>query len=463
MRLNSLAFRLFAASALWSMLVLPLAGYLLQSNYRQEVERVFDLKLDTAWWALVTLSVNPGAKEPIEPTATAFGDPQYNVRYSGWYWQIAPEDASAAGAKVMASASLQGEQITFPVASATVSAGNPYVSADGTGPQGERIRMFSKVVTFGEGAKAKRYRYLVTGNLTETDVTLQGYSSTLTLTLSLLGIGLVFATLFQVRYGLRPLRAIERGLGDIRSGKAMRLEGDLPEEIIPLQRELNALITSNHEVIERARTHVGNLAHALKTPLSVLTNESRGDKSPLERKVTEQVGIMRDQVQHHLDRARMVARTATLGGVTEVRPVVDSMVRVLTKIHADKGIQLSGSCEEALSFQGEKQDLEEMLGNLTDNACKWARSRVELRASRISGKRGTPDELLLQVDDDGPGLSDNERVEARQRGKRLDETKPGSGLGLSIVTELTGLYKGQFELERSPLGGLQARLRLPAA
>ncbi len=463
MRLNSLAFRLFAASALWTMIVLPLAGYLLQSNYRQEVERVFDLRLDTAWWALVTLSVSPGAKEPIEPTATAFGDPSYNVRFSGWYWQITPEDASATGAKVMASSSLQGEQIAFPVSSAAASAGNPYVTADGAGPQGERIRMFSKIITFGDGPAAKRYRYVVTGNLTETDVTLRRFSSTLTLALSLLGIGLVFATLFQVRYGLRPLRAIERGLGDIRSGNAMRLEGDLPEEILPLQRELNALITSNHEVIERARTHVGNLAHALKTPLSVLINEARSDKSPLGRKVSEQVGIMRDQVQHHLDRARMVARTGTLGGVTEVKPVVDSMVRVLTKIHSDKGIKLSGSCDDKLSFQGEKQDLEEMLGNLTDNACKWAKSKVELKATRVTGKRGTPDVLLLQVDDDGPGLTDAERIEARQRGKRLDETKPGSGLGLSIVTELTGLYKGQFELERSPLGGLQARLRLPAA
>ncbi len=462
MRLNSLAFRLFAASALWTMLVLPLAGYILQSNYRQDIERVFDLRLDTAWWALVTLSVNPGATAPTEPTATAFGDPSYNVRLSGWYWQIAPEDASAA-AKVLTSTSLQGEQIVFPTASAAVSPGNPYMTADGAGPQGERIRMFSKVITFGDGAAAKRYRYVVTGNLSETDVTLRRFGSTLTLALSLLGVGLVFATLFQVRYGLRPMRAIERGLGDIRSGKAMRLEGDLPEEILPLQRELNALITSNHEVVERARTHVGNLAHALKTPLSVLTNEVRGDKTPLARKVSEQVGIMRDQVQHHLDRARMVARTGTLGSVTEVKPVVDAMVRVLSKIHADKGLHLTGSCDEKLTFQGEKQDLEEMLGNLTDNACKWAKSQVQLKATRISGKRGTPDVLLLQVDDDGPGLSDAERIEARQRGKRLDETKPGSGLGLSIVTELTGLYKGQFELKRSPLGGLQARLRLPAA
>ncbi len=461
MRLNSLAFRLVASSALWSLFVLPLAGYLLQSNYRTDVEQVFAVRLDSAWGSLANLSVSPGAIEPIEPSPTAFGDPSYNRRFSGWYWQIKPAGDNTADAKTLISASLQGETLTFPEAVATLPPGSRYAIADSVGPQGENIRMFSNILTFGKGADAKHYRYIVTGNLTEADVTLRRFRGTLTLALSILGAGLVFGTLFQVRYGLQPLRSIERGLADIRTGKAMRLEGDLPTEILPLQRELNALITSNHEVIERARTHVGNLAHALKTPISVLTNEAQADKSPLGRKVAEQVGIMRDQVQHHLDRARMVARTGTLGGVTEVKPVVEALVRVLARIHADKGLALAGTCEERLSFQGEKQDLEEMLGNLTDNACKWAKSRVELKATRLAGKRGVPDVLLLQVDDDGPGLSDAERVEARQRGKRLDETKPGSGLGLSIVSELTALYKGQFELERSPLGGLQARLRLP--
>ena len=463
MRLNSLAFRLFAASALWTLFVLPVTGWVLNSIYRQEVERVFDLRLDTAWWALVNLSVSPGAETPREPAATAFGDPSYNVRFSGWYWQIESVDAGQAPAMLLISPSLQGEHLAFPAQTAA----NPdaaYGSADGRGPQGERIRMFSKVITFGQGPAARRYRYIVTGNLTEADVTLQRFRGTLILALTLLGAGLVGATLFQVRYGLRPLRAIERGLGDIRSGKAMRLEGEFPSEIVPLQRELNALLKSNQDVIERARTHVGNLAHALKTPLSVLTNEARTDQSPFGRKVAEQTTIMRDQVQHHLDRARMVARTGTLGGVTEVKPVLDALTRVLGRIHGEKGLQLAANCEDKLSFQGEKQDLEEMLGNLMDNACKWAKSRIEVTASRVPGaKRGEPATLNITVEDDGPGLGDAERADAKQRGKRLDESKPGSGLGLSIVTDLAGLYRGRFELDRAKLGGLCARLTLPAA
>ena len=461
MRLNSLAFRLFAASALWTLIVLPITGWVLNSIYRQEVERVFDLRLDTAWWALVNLSVSPGETTPREPAATAFGDPSYNVRFSGWYWQISAVDP---GALPLISPSLQGEHLDFPTSATTSTPAAAYDIADGTGPQGERIRLFSKVLTFGEGTAARHYRYIVTGNLTEADVTLLRFRGTLILALTLLGAGLVAATLFQVRYGLRPLRAIEQGLGDIRSGRAMRLEGEYPTEIVPLQRELNALLKSNQDVIERARTHVGNLAHALKTPLSVLTNEASADKGALGRKVAEQAAIMRDQVQHHLDRARMVARTGTLGGVTDVKPVVDALARVLGRIHGEKGLAITASCEESLTFQGEKQDLEEMLGNLMDNACKWAKSRIEITAARVStSRRGEPAALSIEVADDGPGLNDAERAEARQRGKRLDESKPGSGLGLSIVTELAGLYSGRLDLDRSPTGGLTARLTLPAA
>ena len=460
MRFNSLAFRLFAASALWTLIVLPLTGWVLNNTFRQEVELVFDQRLSEAWLQLINASNSPDSVVPIEPAASAM-DSIFGTPFSGWYWQI--ESTDSGPSKLLISQSLQGEHLVFPAAGATSAPDDTYLRADSIGPQGESVRMFSKVI-FHDGPGARHYRYIVAGNLTEVDVTLQRFRGTLILALSFLGTGLVGATLFQVRYGLRPLRSIEHGLGEIRSGKAMRLEGELPSEIVPLQRELNALLTSNQDVIERARTHVGNLAHALKTPLSVLTNEARTDATPLGRKVTEQTVIMRDQVQHHLDRARMVARTGTLGGVTEVKPVVDALTRVLSRIHGEKGLELVASCDDKLVFQGEKQDLEEMLGNLMDNACKWAESRIEVTAAaRPVGKRGEPAMLTIEVSDDGPGLGDAERAEAKQRGKRLDESKPGSGLGLSIVTELAGLYRGRFDLDRGKLGGLSAKLTLPAA
>ena len=460
MKLNSLAFRLFAASALWTLIVLPITGFMLGSIYRQEVQRIFDLRLDTAWWALVNLSVVPGEATPRAPLATAFGDPSYNVRFSGWYWQIEPVSLEAG--PILISPSLQGEHLESPTSAAAQ--GASYSVTDGVGPQGEHIRIYANTLTFGSGTTARQYRYLVTGNLTEIDVTVQRFHSTLALALAVLGAGLVAATFFQVRFGLRPLRKIEQGLGDIRSGKAMRLEGDYPSEIVPLQRELNALLKSNQDIVERARTHVGNLAHALKTPLSVITNEARNERTPFGKKVAEQTQIMRDQVQHHLDRARMVARTGTLGGVTDVKPVVDALVRVLGRINAERGVAVEAECHDKLRFQGERQDLEEMLGNLLDNACKWAESTVRVTvAPRAPESRQSSRRMSITIEDDGPGLNDAQRAEVGKRGKRLDESKPGSGLGLSIVSDLVDLYGGGLELERSDLGGLKACLTLPLA
>jgi len=274
-----------------------------------------------------------------------------------------------------------------------------------------------------------------------------------------LGLGLVVATLFQVRFGLAPLRAIRHDLAAIRSGDAERLEGELPTEIRPLQQELNALIQSNREIVDRARTHVGNLAHALKTPLSVITNEAREKDGPLAGKVIEQAELMRNQITHHLDRARVAARSGAIGDITDVDGVLNGLKRALDRIYEGRALELDVRSDAELKFQGEKQDFEEMVGNLLDNACKWAKSRVWVTATRAGGAAN----FEVLVDDNGPGLTEAERERAVKRGQRLDETKPGSGLGLSIVAELAHLYKGRFELEPSPHGGLRARLELPAA
>jgi signal transduction histidine kinase len=277
--------------------------------------------------------------------------------------------------------------------------------------------------------------------------------------LAVLGLGLVVATFFQVRFGLSPLRAMRQNLAKIRSGQAEQLEGGQPEEIRPLQQELNALIQSNREIVDRARTHVGNLAHALKTPLSVISNEARAHEGPLASKVIEQAEIMRTQITHHLDRARVAARSSAIGDVTDVAGVLQALKRTVDRIYEERGVDVEIASSPGLKFQGEKQDFEEMVGNLLDNACKWARSQVRAEARRGDGAA----RFFVIVDDDGPGLTEAELAKVGKRGQRLDESKPGSGLGLSIVAELAHLYKGRFELEPSPKGGLRARLELPAA
>jgi signal transduction histidine kinase len=450
---NSLAFRLFASAAAWTLIAIPVAAFLLLSLYRQAVERSFDARLNVYLTSLVAASTSEGASSPTEPRG--MGAPIFTIPFSGWYWQIKP---FTGGRPLFVSDSLLDEELRVP--------SNADVAPDATrtrqsyvqGPQRQRLRVLEREIR-PAGPQSLPYSYAVAGDAAEIERDVAEFRTMLIVALAVLGAGLVVATLFQVRFGLLPLRAIRQDLASIRSGKAEKLDGQLPEEIRPLQQELNALIHSNREVVNRARTHVGNLAHALKTPLSVIANEARGKRGLLATKVVEQAGIMRTQITHHLDRARVAARTSTIGDITDVDTALQALKRTLDRLYEERGLELSIKTTPELKFQGEKQDFEEMVGNLLDNACKWARSRVGVEAARADGAAS----LEIIVDDDGLGLTPEERERAVKRGQRLDETKPGSGLGLSIVADLAELYRGGLTLEPSPQGGLRARLRLPCA
>jgi signal transduction histidine kinase len=319
------------------------------------------------------------------------------------------------------------------------------------------------IQALGGDESGPRYSYLVAGPVDWPQARVAAFRARLVVALSLVGFGLMALTLFQVRFGLLPLREIERGLTAIRTGQASRLESKLPMEIEPLQSEINALIQSNQDIIERARTQVGNLAHGLKTPLAVITNEAREEKSPLAVKVLEQAQLMRDQIGYYLDRAQMAARAGVIGRTTDVLPVAQSLKRALERIYRDKEVTVVIDCPDTIRFQGEKQDLEEMLGNLVDNACKWAASTVHINVKALPGEGRTGRQrLTITVEDDGPGLTAEQRQRIGKRGLRLDETKPGSGLGLSIVSDIATSYTGRFSLDESPLGGLLVLLELPA-
>jgi signal transduction histidine kinase len=453
MRPNSLAFRLFASAAAWTLVVLPVTAFLLLSLYRQAVERNFDARLNVYLTSLIASTTAQGAKTPTAPAT--LGEPAFTIPFSGWYWQIKP----LGGAQpLFVSDSLLDQELKLPSHEGVAADQNLTRRAYGPGPQDQRLRVVEREIR-PAGPQSSPYSYAVAGDAAEIERDLSEFRTMLIAALGVLGLGLVVATLFQVRFGLAPLRAIRHDLAAIRSGDAERLEGELPTEIRPLQQELNALIQSNREIVERARTHVGNLAHALKTPLSVITNEAREKDGPLAGKVIEQAELMRTQITHHLDRARVAARSGAIGDITDVDGVLNGLKRALDRIYEGRALELSVTCSPGLRFQGEKQDFEEMVGNLLDNACKWAKSRVWVTASRAGGDGN----FEVLVDDDGPGLTGAERAKAVKRGQRLDETKPGSGLGLSIVADLAHLYKGRFELEPSPQGGLRARLELPAA
>jgi signal transduction histidine kinase len=389
------------------------------------------------------------------------GEPLFEITHSGWYWQIRPLDDKG---RTIVSRSLTGLFIPLPSEHNVEPNDREMRIANLDGPLEQKLRVAETIYVFGQGKKAQRYSVAVTGTLVEVETSLQKFRARLAMALALAGVGLLAVTLFQIRFGLFPLRKMEQGLSAIRSGEASRLDVELPQEIEPLQHELNALLKSNQDIVERARTHVGNLAHALKTPLAVMTNEARDDNSSLARKVAEQTEIMTNQVNLYLDRARMAARIGVIGRVTEVRPVSESIIRALERIYRDKQLSFSMDCPPGARFQGERQDLEEMLGNLLDNASKWARSKVILAAASLPPVgNGSGNWLEIRVDDDGPGLTAEQMADPIIRGRRLDETKPGSGLGHSIVADLAHSYSGKLELARSEHGGLSAKLTLPLA
>jgi len=378
----------------------------------------------------------------------ALSDPLYQQVYSGRYWQIgAGEPVPDA---VLRSRSLWDQELA---AGVPPTAGG--VSARLlVGPKGQRLRVLERDVTL-PGAEGV-FRFAVAADEAEMAQDIRAFRVTLAWSMGVLGLGLVAAVFIQVRYGLGPLRRIGRALADIRNGRARSMGDDYPVEVRPLVTELNALLEHNAEVVERARTHVGNLAHALKTPLSVLANEADAG-SPAAETLRQQTDVMRRQVDRYLARARTAAAGSVLGARTPVQPVVEDLVRTLVRIHAEKALDIQLRGERGHGFRGERQDLEEMLGNVLDNACKWAGKTVRLEAAVADGR------LRVTVEDDGPGLPPAERARALERGRRLDEAVPGSGLGLAIVQDIAALYGGAVELGDSDLGGLKLTLDLPAA
>ena len=457
MRANSLALRLFLSATAWTVIILLVTGVVLSSLYRQAVERAFDRRLGVYLRTLVADIASP--EEAGEKFPQSLGEPLFELPLSGWYWQVTRVDPGKT--EVRSSRSLWD-------------GGLPHLrdqgipgSADGSragyvgGPEDQRLRLVERNVDLGDEG---HYLVAIAGDAAEISDETRSFDQALIITFSILTAVLLLTTTFQVRFGLAPLKRITDGLAAIRSGSAERLTGKFPEEIAPLARETNALIETNREIVERARTHVGNLAHALKTPLSVMVNEATAHGTePFGQKILEQADIMRDQVARHLERARLAAGLTIVGSVTQAAPVVTALARTMEKIHRDKNLTIDVHADETAQFQGERPDLEEMVGNLVDNACKWATSRVAIEVVRERPDAASERQVVrVIVDDDGRGLSPSEREQVAKRGRRLDETKPGSGLGLSIVLELAGLYGGGLTLGTAPLGGLRAELVLPA-
>lgn len=454
---KSLSFRLILTSAILAVSLLAIAAVLLATLFQQALERNFDARLRAVLDGL------PAAMELAEdgaPTLTSqISDTRFSLPWSGWYWKVtAPPGKPVAS---LGSESLQDEPLQPDVTLLEKRDAEGIATFYMTDIKGQQLRaMQQNLQLFGSD---QPYSFVVAGNFDELQSEITAFRRALYGVLAVLGIGLILGILIQLRVALRPLQELSSALNAIRVGKAEKLEGAYPTEIQPVADELNMLIQSNTEIVERARTQVGNLAHALKTPLSVLTNEAGENKTPFAVKVMEQTRVMRDQVSLYLDRARRAARAQTKGTVSDVEPVLEALARTIMRINRDRGIAITVKVPAGLKFRGESQDLEEMAGNLIDNASKWAASKVHVEAIAASQPDATGRHwLTVRVEDDGPGLPEEQWQDALQRGKRLDETKPGSGLGLSIVRETAAMYGGTISLGRAGLGGLRADIKLPA-
>ncbi|MEP3071206.1 sensor histidine kinase [Maricaulis sp.] len=455
-RRSSLAFRLFAGAAAWALVLLLLGAIALTTLYQRSILRTLDDRLTGVAGALVAAVEIDETGEVL--LARRPSDPAYGRVFSGRYWQIVDDDGSADGGEVLAVSRSLWDEVLVPgntLLDRLRAEPGAVVTIDTKGPSGEPLRLTGQAVQLSDRPGLVVFMAAEDRRPADRDV------RTFAITSGLMFLGFATAiaagVFFQVRIGLAPVLRMRDRVAEVREGQAERVDGTFPAELQPLADELNAMLDHSRELVERSRTHVGNLAHALKTPIAVLTNEARTSQGALADLVERQTGIMAEQVEHHLRRARAAAHAKAVGARTDVAPTVDDLVRTLGKINAARALTITADVPDELRFRGERQDLEEMVGNLMDNACKWARGTV-----RVSAERTDERNLAILIEDDGPGLDEGEAQAALQRGVRLDEQAPGSGLGLAIVSDLAHAYGGELTLSRSGLGGLSVRIDLPA-
>ncbi len=440
---TSLGARLLLGAAVVVVLALTLTTLAMQAALHRFVQAQVDGRLDGQLMTVAdALKPVPGGVA-LDRSVDA---PPFDRPGSGWSWVV------LAPTRVAASRSLGPDGLAFGEPERHGPAGAP-LSAEAQGPDGDRSRVRLRRLEVGGRpvtvAAAAPLR-AIEGPLRDVMVPVVGI-------LVLLGSVLILGVLLQVNLGLRPLRRLRADLARVRTGREDRIAGPQPREVRPLVTELNLLLAENHANLERARRNVANLAHGLKTPLATLALALDRPGSVPEPQLRPLVDRMDRLIRHHLARAR----AAALGGAGRARvavaAAVEGHVAVFTKLYADKGLSFALDLDPGLAAAVEAQDLDEMLGNVLDNASQWARGKVAVSA-RLQGQR-----IALSVADDGPGVPADRMADMLKPGRRIDESAPGHGFGLPITRELVELYGGSIALSRAGLGGLDVTLDLPAS
>ncbi len=436
---------MIALAALWIIPLLGLGGFALDRVLVNVITRNFDGQLDFALTAMISAADidELGEVRFLRP----LGDQRFSEPYSGLYWQV-----SGPGVEPFPSRSLWDRRLP-PKPEASCIEPCRYASDRFAG---EPLRVVGREVRL-PGSPTTFY-FQVAQSTRDLTAQVNQLRAFLFWFLAVLAIGLLSLAALQSTYGLSPLGRVSRAIAAIRSGAAKRVDENFPSEIAPLVSEINELLEHNESQAAAAQRHAGNLAHALKTPMSVLMGEIEGRDDPLAQAVAAQVNIMRRHVDHQLARARATGRRGASTSRADVWPSLQAIARTVERIHASRGVTIDIAGDKTKVFRGEQQDLEEMIGNLVDNAALHGGGRVFITIG------GGPDEVEVLVEDDGKGIPEAGRARLFSRGERLDTTKPGTGLGLAIVRDVAEIYGGRVVLEESEdLGGLLVRLTLPAA
>ena len=439
---GSLTRRMIVVAALWITALLLLGGFALDRVLTGTIVRNFDEQLEYVLNTGLVAASEIGPEGEVrfnrQPADQRFIEP-----YSGLYFQVSGE-----GADTFPSRSLWDRRLRVDDGHQDINVHiyNSDEFAD------EPLRIAERDVIL-PGSKV-RWRFQVAQSREMIDTQIRQLRSTLFWSFLALGIGLLILAALQTFYGLWPLRRVRQDVAAIRSGAKTRISQDLPLEVRPLAEEINQLLAHSEEQAEEARRHAGNLAHALKTPLTVITNAATAKAPDLADTVCREAIVMRRQVDHHLARARAIGRRASAHARATVWESAEAVQRAVDRLYEDVTVDIAG--DRQAQVRVERQDLDEMLGNLVENAAKYGGGRVFVT---VAPKDGVIDIL---VEDDGRGIPEPQREAIFQRGARLDTDKPGTGLGLAIVRDVAEIYGGRITLEESEdLGGLLARLSLP--
>ncbi len=441
-RRNSLVGRLIRLAAAWFIISLVITAVILTAAFHEAALRRFQVGVGQMADNLYADTHFGDDGSLITPV---FSDTRTNRVFSGLYWEIGELDAQGRVTPAANSRSLYAGSLALPAQTlkdARAQIGEA-VYYNGVGPNKEPLR----IAVIYSLINARPFVFLAGEDRGPMEKDVQSFALLTAGALAVLALGSLLAIYFQVRVGLRPLFDLTDEIAHVRTGQQQRLVKVYPAEITPVARQLNAFLDYAQEVVERQRMHVGNLAHALKTPLSVLMATAGDAEGVLPETMRKQAETMRAQVDHHLRRARAAARSNAMGERTPVEPVLDELAVMLEQVFQDKGVIIDWRAPDDLNFRGERQDLQEIAGNLLENACIWCKKKVRILATfEPSGQS-----LMLSIEDDGPGLDAARFAEVLKRGARLDESVPGSGLGLSIVDELVRAYGGHLSFDRATL------------